>query len=151
VGAAFNPNVHHLEKAVRRMEKKIAAGADYFMTQPVFDQSQIERIYKATKHLKTPIYIGIMPLVSAQNAEFLHHEVPGIRLTEPILDRMGQYAKDKKAACKEGLAIAKSLLDTALNYFSGVYIMTPFMRYDLSVELVDYVHQVMGADVRSRS
>lgn len=150
VGAAFNPNVHHLDKAVRRMERKIEAGADFFMTQPVYSNQQIVDVYEATKHLKEPIYIGIMPLVSAQNAEFLHNEVPGIRLSDEIRERMARYVDDRAAASQEGIAIAKSLLDTALGLFHGVYLLTPFMRYDITVELVSYIHQQTGTSLEIR-
>ena len=84
VGAAFNPNVKHLDKAVQRLERKIEAGADYIMTQPVYDAKLIEQIYEATKHLKIPIFIGIAPLASGGNAEYLHNEVPGIRLSDEV-------------------------------------------------------------------
>ncbi|MDO3411878.1 bifunctional homocysteine S-methyltransferase/methylenetetrahydrofolate reductase [Saccharibacillus sp. CPCC 101409] len=141
VGAAFDPNVRHLDKGVQRLEKKIAAGADYFMTQPVYDERRIEELYHATKHLQQQIFIGVMPLVSAQNAAFLHNEVPGIRLTDEILARMQRHEHDKEAAMREGMAISRSLIDAILNYFSGVYIMTPFLRYEQSAELTRYVHE----------
>ncbi|WP_037288883.1 bifunctional homocysteine S-methyltransferase/methylenetetrahydrofolate reductase [Saccharibacillus sacchari] len=141
VGAAFDPNVRHLDKGVQRLEKKIAAGADYFMTQPVYDEKRIEELYHATKHLKQQIFIGIMPLISAQNASFLHNEVPGIRLTDEVLGRMQRYKHDKEAAMQEGMNISRSLIDVILEYFSGVYIMTPFLRYEQSAELTRYVHE----------
>ncbi len=141
VGAAFDPNVRHLDKGVLRLEKKIAAGADYFMTQPVYDAKRIEELYHATKHLKQQIFIGIMPLISAQNASFLHNEVPGIRLTDEVLGRMQRYEHDKEAAMQEGMNISRSLIDVILEYFSGVYIMTPFLRYEQSAELTRYVHE----------
>ncbi len=66
------------------MERKIDAGAEYFLTQPIYDVALIEEVYEATKHLEQPIFIGIMPLVSKRNADFLHFEVPGITLPEEI-------------------------------------------------------------------
>ena len=62
------------------LRRKLNAGADYFITQPVYTKEKIIDIYEATKHLDTPIFIGIMPLTNIRNAEFLHHEVPGIKL-----------------------------------------------------------------------
>ena len=88
VAAAFNPNVRHLDRAVERLEKKMEAGADYFITQPIYSPEKIVEVYEATKHIETPIYIGIMPLTSSQNAEFLHNEVPGIKLTDQVRARM---------------------------------------------------------------
>lgn len=144
VGAAFDPNGRHLEKGVQRLEKKIAAGADYFMTQPVYDERRIEELYHATKHIKQQIFIGVMPLISSQNAAFLHNEVPGIRLTDEILARMQRHEHDKEAAMQEGMAISRSLIDAILEYFGGVYIMTPFLRYEQSAELTRYVHEAAG-------
>lgn len=147
VAAAFNPNVRVLDRAVARLEKKIEHGADYFISQPVYTQEKIIEIYEATKHLETPIYIGIMPLTSSRSAEFLHHEVPGIKLSDEVLARMAACGDDKEASTAEGIAIAKELLDTACKYFNGIYLITPFLRYDMTLELMDYVKQY---DVESK-
>ncbi|QFT87311.1 Bifunctional homocysteine S-methyltransferase/5,10-methylenetetrahydrofolate reductase [Bacillus sp. THAF10] len=138
VGAAFNPNVRVIDKAVARLEKKIEAGADYFISQPVFSEEKLLEVYDATKHIDAPIYIGIMPLTSSRNANFLHHEVPGIKLTQPVLDAMNSHQDHPERARQEGLTIAKGLLDTALTLFNGIYLITPFMRYELTVELANY-------------
>ncbi|HET7616172.1 MAG TPA: bifunctional homocysteine S-methyltransferase/methylenetetrahydrofolate reductase, partial [Bacillales bacterium] len=149
VGGAFNPNVYHLDKEVRRLERKSAAGAGYFLTQPIFSEQQIENVHEATKHLDVPIYIGIMPLVSARNAEFLHHEVPGIQLSKTIRDAMDKVDGDREKSAAEGLAIAKSLLDAALSRFNGIYLITPFMRYEMSAELVRYIHTKRRAEAKA--
>ena len=125
-----------------RLEKKIEHGADYFISQPVYSKEKIVEIYEATKHLETPIYIGIMPLTSFRSAEFLHHEVPGIKLSEEVLARMEACGDDKDAATAEGVAIAKELLDTACEYFNGIYLITPFLRYDMTLQLMDYVKEL---------
>jgi methionine synthase I (cobalamin-dependent)/5,10-methylenetetrahydrofolate reductase len=137
VGAAFNPNVKYLEKAVQRLERKIEAGADYIMTQPVYDAKLIERIYETTKHLSTPIFLGIAPLASGGNAEYLHNEVPGIQLSDEVRQRMSDLKGEAGRAM--GVTIAKELLDAAMPYFNGIYIMTPFLSYEMSVELTKYV------------
>jgi methionine synthase I (cobalamin-dependent)/5,10-methylenetetrahydrofolate reductase len=141
IAAAFNPNVRHLDKAVERLEKKIQCGAHYFITQPLYSERQIVEVYEATKHLETPIYIGIMPLVSARNADFLHHEVPGITLSEEIRLRMAACSNDPVQSAREGIAIAKSLIDAAFDLFNGIYLITPFLRYEMTVELVRYIHE----------
>lgn len=141
VAAAFNPNVRNLHKAVQRLEKKIDAGADYFMTQPVYGDSQFQEIYEAVQHLSVPIYIGIMPLVSSKNAEFLHNEVPGIQLTDETRQRMAACGNDRESAQAEGIAIAEELIDQALKYFHGIYLITPFLRYDITAELTAYVRK----------
>jgi methionine synthase I (cobalamin-dependent)/5,10-methylenetetrahydrofolate reductase len=142
VGAAFNPHVRQMEAAVQRLEKKVEAGADFIMTQPVYDKETIKLIYESTKHIGIPVFIGIMPLTSSRNAEFLHNEVPGIKLSPEALERMKRVQGE--AARQEGIAMAKELLDVAVQYFNGIYLITPFNYYQMSVELIRYVRQQAG-------
>ncbi|SET36928.1 bifunctional homocysteine S-methyltransferase/methylenetetrahydrofolate reductase [Paenibacillus sp. NFR01] len=142
IGAAFNPNVKHLDKAVERLEKKINSGADYIMTQPVYDPELIARIAAATKHLSVPIFIGIMPLASGRNAEYLHNEVPGIQLSDEVRGRMSGL--EGEAGRAEGVKIAKELLDAATAHFNGIYLMTPFMFYEMSVQLLEHIWTKQG-------
>jgi homocysteine S-methyltransferase len=148
VGAAFNPNVRSIEKAVQRLEKKITYGADYFVSQPVFSEEKLLKIHGAVKHLKNPIYIGIMPLTGSKNTEFLHNEVPGIKISEEIRSRMANLKDDPLNAAREGIAIAKSLIDAACELFNGIYLITPFMRFDLTAELALYAHEVSAKITR---
>ncbi|MDM5297475.1 bifunctional homocysteine S-methyltransferase/methylenetetrahydrofolate reductase [Bacillus pumilus] len=141
VAGAFNPNVRHIDKAVKRLEKKIEYGADYFVSQPVYSEEQLVKIHEESRHLDKPIYIGIMPLTSSRNAEFIHHEIPGIKLSDSIRDIMAKAGEDKEKQRAEGLAIARSLLDTACELFHGIYLITPFLRSDLTAELTTYIHQ----------
>ncbi|WP_147534872.1 bifunctional homocysteine S-methyltransferase/methylenetetrahydrofolate reductase [Bacillus marasmi] len=141
VASAFNPNVRSLEKAVVRMEKKMAHGADYFITQPVFSEEKLIQVYEATRHINAPIYIGLMPLTSYKNMEFLHHEVPGIKISDSIRESISKFKDDPVQAAQEGLVITKSLIDTALELFNGIYLITPFLRYELTVELADYTNK----------
>jgi methionine synthase / methylenetetrahydrofolate reductase(NADPH) len=140
VAAAFNPNVRQIDKAVQRLEKKVSYGADYFITQPVYSEEKLISVYEETKHLDTPIYIGLMPLTSSKNAEYLHHEVPGIKIADSIRDTMASLQDDPIQSVQEGISITKSLIDTAAELFNGIYLITPFMRYEISVELAQYVH-----------
>ncbi|WP_245996686.1 bifunctional homocysteine S-methyltransferase/methylenetetrahydrofolate reductase [Brevibacillus invocatus] len=139
VGAAFNPNVRQIDAAIARLEKKVEAGADYIMTQPVYDAESIKVVYEATKHIGIPVFIGIMPLTSSRNAEFLHNEVPGIKLSPEALERMKRVQGED--ARREGIQIAKELLDTAVRYFQGIYLITPFNYYSMATELIQYVRQ----------
>ncbi|MEH7481469.1 bifunctional homocysteine S-methyltransferase/methylenetetrahydrofolate reductase [Neobacillus drentensis] len=141
IAAAFNPNVRSLEKAVKRLEKKVHYGADYFISQPVFSEEKLLEVYEHTKHLDAPIYIGLMPLISSKNAEFLHNEVPGIKIADSIRQRMAQLNDQPLQAAREGIAITKSLIDAALDLFNGIYLITPFLRYELTAELALYTHQ----------
>jgi homocysteine S-methyltransferase len=107
------------------------------MTQPVFDPALIERIAEATGHLSVPIFLGIMPLASGRNAEYLHNEVPGIQLSDDVRRRMNGL--EGPAGRAEGVAIARELLDAAMPYFNGIYLITPFLSYDMTVTLTEYV------------
>ena len=139
IAAAFNPNVKYLDRAVTRMEKKIECGAHSFLTQPVYSPSQIEDVYEATKHLDTPIFMGIMPLTSTKNAEFIHNEVPGIKLPENVRRAMAAAGNDPVQAQREGVAIARELVDVAMDKFKGIYLITPFLRYEMTAELTRYI------------
>ncbi|PJK16664.1 bifunctional homocysteine S-methyltransferase/methylenetetrahydrofolate reductase [Chryseomicrobium excrementi] len=139
VGAAFNPNYRHMDASVKRLEKKVAAGADYFITQPVFGIEQLHALAEASKQVDRPFFVGIMPLLSSRNAEFLHHEVPGIRLPDDTRERMRLAGEDPKRALEEGMAITKELVAEAVKLFNGIYLITPFLRYELSLELIHYI------------
>jgi methionine synthase / methylenetetrahydrofolate reductase(NADPH) len=137
VAAAFNPNTRHLNKAVERLQKKVEAGADYVMSQPLYDHEQIVQVAEATKDIGIPLFIGIMPLTSHKNAEFLHNEVPGIRLSDEVRNRMARF--EGEDARKQGNEIAMELIETARKYFHGIYLITPFMRYEMTAELTRFV------------
>ncbi|MBP0724941.1 bifunctional homocysteine S-methyltransferase/methylenetetrahydrofolate reductase [Bacillus sp. RG28] len=138
IGAAFNPNVRSIDKAIQRMEKKIQYGADYFITQPIYSEEKLIEIYEATRHIDAPIYVGIMPLTSSKNAEFLHNEVPGIKIPETIRNRMESLKNDPIQSNLEGIVISKALIDAASELFNGIYLITPFMKYEMTVELAKY-------------
>lgn len=140
VAAAYDPNAGRTEARVRRLEKKIASGADMVMTQPIFDPRQAKEIYETTKHLDFPIFIGVWPLVSARNAEFLHNEVPGFTIPDDVRARMARVKGE--AARREGIEIAKQVVDAVLEYFSGLYLITPFVRYEMTAELTEYALQM---------
>lgn len=150
VGAAFNPNVRSIEKAVQRLEKKAAHGADYFVSQPVFSEEKLMEVHEAVKHLDKPIYIGILPLTGSKNTEFLHNEVPGIKISNEIRGRMANLKDDPLRAACEGVNIAKSLIDVACELFNGIYLITPFMRYEMTVELSAYTNEQSAKVSRRR-
>lgn len=142
VAAAYNPNVRDLSKTKRLVEKKIKAGADYFITQPVFESEKIEQLAEfAADYPDTPFFVGIMPITSYNNAVFLHNEVPGIKLSEEFLAKLEEVKDDKELCQKIALEESKKLLDVALKHFKGIYLITPFFRYDLTLELIDYVEE----------
>ena len=143
VAAAYNPNVRDISKTKRLVEKKIKSGADYFITQPVFEEEKIVKLAElASNYPDTPFFVGIMPITSYNNAIFLHNEVPGIKLSEEFLSRLEEVKDDKELCQKIALGESKKLIDVALKHFNGIYLITPFTRADLTVELIDYIETV---------
>ena len=141
VAAAYNPNVRDISKTKRLVEKKIKSGADYFITQPVFEEEKIVKLAElASNYPDTPFFVGIMPITSYNNAIFLHNEVPGIKLSEEFLSRLEEVKDDKELCQKIALDESKKLIDVALKHFNGIYLITPFTRADLTVELLSLIH-----------
>ena len=136
IGGAFNPNSARMEPQVRRLEKKVARGAQFAMTQPVFDQTILDEMYRRTVYLNIPVFAGIMPLVSGKNAEFLHNEVPGIRIPDTVRRRMAEAGP---RGTEEGLAVAAELIDGAAGTAPGFYLMPQLNKYDMALELVKHV------------
>ncbi|MCL6452761.1 MAG: bifunctional homocysteine S-methyltransferase/methylenetetrahydrofolate reductase [Alicyclobacillus sp.] len=143
IGTSFNPNVHNFDKAVERLRRKLDAGADYVMTQPVYDVRMMERIAEAADRLRVPVFIGILPLVSARNARYLHNEVPGIEVPDEILRRMTEAPA--ASAAQVGLELAQGLVAEARQFFHGLYLMTPFLRYDLTAQLTAFAKDEAGS------
>jgi len=139
IGCAFNPNARNVDTQVRKLEDKIKAGADFVMTQPIFDPALAKLTHEKTRQLGIPILMGVMPLLNSRNAEFLHNEVPGISISESIRERLRN--KEGKEANAEGLKIAQELTDAVLTDFPGIYFITPLMRYDLTVALSEHVRR----------
>ncbi|PTX53758.1 homocysteine S-methyltransferase [Melghirimyces profundicolus] len=144
VGAAFNPNVSRIEAAVRRLEKKVEAGADFIMTQPVYDAESMRKVHEVTRNLPIPVFIGIMPLTSHRNALFLHNELPGVKIPDPVMKRM-EGLKGPEAR-RAGVELAKGLLDEALRYFRGIYLITPFHYWPMTAELTRHIRDRQRRD-----
>jgi homocysteine S-methyltransferase len=136
IGCGADPGRPEYEKELRRLEEKVQSGAEYIMTQPVYDPRAIERFLRDIKHLHTPVLIGILPLYSHRNAEFLHNEVPGMSIPDDIRERMRTSGGGEKAQA-EGVAIAQEALRAARDVAAGVYIMPPFNKVDLALRVVD--------------
>jgi homocysteine S-methyltransferase len=139
IGAAFNPNVKAMETQVARLEKKIANGAQFAQTQPLFDMERLDTMLRLTAGMGIPILPGILPLVSERNTEFLHNEVPGIVIPEEIRARM--RGKGKEEGIREGLAIAREFIDAARGRAGGFYIIPPFGNHAVAAELVRHIRR----------
>lgn len=136
IGCGADPSKPDMEKEVRRLEEKVKAGAEYIMTQPVYDPRTVEAFLAMIRHLKTPVLIGILPLYSHKNAEFLHNEVPGMRIPDEIRERMRQAGSGEQAQ-GAGVRIAQDALLAAREQAQGAYIMPPFNKVDLAVRVVE--------------
>lgn len=134
IGAALNPNTKNFDLQLKRMERKIECGARYFLTQPIYSEDRLERVLRASNTFKLPVFAGIMPLVSHRNAEYLHNEFPGIEIPDDIRERM---RKAGDAGAEAGVEIAWELLSKAWPELAGVYIIPPFNRYRLALQLMD--------------
>jgi len=136
MGVGANPGAQDLDKEVERFIQKVKAGAQYVLTQPVYDVTLLERFLERIKEYRIPVLVGILPLVSARNAEFLHNEVPGMQIPDPILRQMRKAGKGPQAV-ETGIKIAKESLAATKDKVEGVYIMPPFGRYELAQEIVE--------------
>lgn len=137
VGCGADPSKPDMDREVARLEQKVRAGAEYIMTQPIYDPLTVERFLTRIRHLEVPVLIGILPLYSHRNAEFLHNEVPGMIIPDDIRERM-RKAGSGDVARAEGVAIAREALVAAKDLgVAGAYIMPPFNKVDLAVQVVE--------------
>jgi methionine synthase / methylenetetrahydrofolate reductase(NADPH) len=136
IGVGVNPGAINLDEEIKRFEWKVEAGAQYAITQPVFDTDQLREFLRRIEHVRIPIVAGIWPLVSYRNAEFLHNEVPGVRVTPSIMERMRAASTiSKEAGREEGLKIARESLMEVRDEIQGVQVSAPFgnVKYALEV------------------
>jgi homocysteine S-methyltransferase len=141
IGVGVNPGAINLDEEIKRFEWKVEAGAQYAITQPVFDTDQLRAFLKRIQHVRIPIIAGIWPLVSYRNAEFLHNEVPGVRVTPSIMDRMRNASTiSKEAGRDEGLKIARESLLEVRDEIQGVQVSAPFGNVKYALEVFDVIH-----------
>lgn len=142
IGVGVNPGAVNLEEEIRRFEWKVEAGAEYAITQPVFDTEQLKAFLRKIEHVRIPIVAGIWPLVSFRNAEFLHNEVPGVNVTPEILERMRVASeKGKEEAREEGIAIARESLLEVRNVIQGVQVSAPFGNVKYALQVFDALEE----------
>ena len=136
IGVGVNPGALDLDHEIRRFEWKVEAGAEYAITQPVFDVEQLKNFLKRIEHCRIPIIPGVWPLTSFRNAEFLNNEVPGVTVPPDILERM-RKKEDGAAALKEGVKIAQEMLMEVRPYVQGVQVSAPFGRIPHALEVFE--------------
>jgi methionine synthase / methylenetetrahydrofolate reductase(NADPH) len=135
IGVGANPGVSNLDEEIKRFEYKVEAGAEYAVTQPVFDLCLLENFLKRIEHFKIPVVAGIWPLQSARNAEFMKNELR-VSVPDVILQRMTN-AKNPEAAREEGVAIAREMLIAVRGMVQGAQISAPMGRYASAVDVLE--------------
>ncbi len=136
IGVGVNPGAVDQDRELSRFAWKVDAGAEFAVTQPVFDAHQLEAFLKKVEQFKTPIVAGIWPLISLRNAEFLANEVPGVSVPEAVLQRMKQaQERGKEAALAEGVAIAREMFARVKQMVQGVQVSAPFGRVEVALQV----------------
>jgi len=141
VGVALNPNVYGelgLVGALKKLQKKIDAGAHFIETQPMYDPKLLHALVKVLPQVSVPLFLGLMPIMNKKNAEFFHHEVPGVKIPQEIRDRFEGLGKEE--AEQEGIRQAKELIDIAVS--GGIrhfYIVPPLGRFSVAATLTSYI------------
>ncbi len=135
IGVGANPGVPNIDEEIHRFEYKVEAGAEYAVTQPVFDLSLLEKFLRRIEHFKIPVVAGIWPLVSARNAEFMKNELR-VSVPESIMERMTRAASPE-AAKEEGIVIAREMLIAVRHMVQGAQISAPQGKYAAAVDVLE--------------
>lgn len=148
VGCALNLTPANPENELKNLRRKLNAGADFILTQPIYDLQPalrfLNRIKSEIEGFNTPILVGVLPLASARHASFLQHEVPGVNIPEEIHKRMVSAGE---RAAQTGIQIACELIEQMAQFAQGIYLMPAFNRFDYAAEIIERVHQLhMPAD-----
>jgi homocysteine S-methyltransferase len=136
LATGVEPAALNYPREIARLREKRAAGAELVMTQPVYDPRVLERFLDDCAPLGLPVLVGLLPLASYRNAEFLHNEVPGMQVPDAVRERM-RKAGSGPLARKEGVAIAREMLGAVRHRVAGAYIMPPLERHELALEVID--------------
>ena len=139
-GGALNLNTYNRDKEIKRMNRKVDAGASYFLTQPIFDEEVITFLKQMGKSDQFKILGGVMPLVSYKNAQFLNNEIPGIKIPKQYLNRFDPEMNRKQAE-KEGILIATEIIEKIKPDVDGIYFMTPFNRAYIIEEIMTQMYK----------
>jgi methionine synthase / methylenetetrahydrofolate reductase(NADPH) len=133
IGCALNPTAEDLDLELERFEKKIEAGADFVMTQPLYDLETLLHTLDRVGKVEIPILLGVMPLQSSRHAEYLHNEVPGITIPDWARERMRRAGEH---GMQEGVAMAREFLQEARSHVQGAYLMPSFGRFEQVAEIL---------------
>ncbi len=145
IGVGANPGLNDMEEEIRRFEYKVQAGAEYVVTQPVFDLRLLENFLRRIAHCRIPVIVGIWPLISVRNAEFMKNELR-VSVPDGILERMAR-AQTPEAAREEGIAIAREMLLAARDRVQGAQISAPLGKYAAAVDVLEALGSFPSAPV----
>src|SRR2546426_2476912 len=137
VGAALNPAAADVAREIDRFHRKVAAGARWVQTQPVYDLELLDRFLDRAGGSPVPVLVGILPLHSARHAEFLHNEVPGISIPGAVRRRLHEAGD---GALRVGIAMAQDLVRVVRGRYAGAYLMPSFGRFEVVAEVLDAIH-----------
>ncbi len=144
IGVGANPTAIAWEREIERFYWKVDAGAEYAVTQPMFEVEALHRFLEATKDFHIPTVAGIWPLQSLRNAEFLHNEVPGVTIPDPVMERMRAVAGKPEAEREVGLEIAREMAIQVLPVVAGLQISAPFNRGEIARRLLESLSEELS-------
>jgi len=137
LGVGANPGALNLDQEIRRFEWKVQAGAEYAVTQPVFDLDLLEAFLRRIEHVRIPVIAGIWPLTSLRNAEFMVNELR-VPVPEEYMERM-RRAESPEDSRREGIAIAQEMVRRVQHMVQGVQLSAPFGRYSMAIEVAEAI------------
>jgi homocysteine S-methyltransferase len=136
LGVAANPGAVDLDREISRFEWKVDAGAEFAVTSPIFDAEVLFGFLDRIRHVRIPILVGLWPLVSYRNAEFMSNEVPGVVIPPAVLERM-RAAGSEQEALEQGIAIAREVLEAVRDRVEGVQIAAPGGRFETALRVAE--------------
>ncbi|MBI2016255.1 MAG: methylenetetrahydrofolate reductase [Candidatus Rokubacteria bacterium] len=134
MGAALNPAAEDAAREAERLHRKVQAGARWVQTQPVYDLAALDRFLERAGGSPVPVVVGVLPLHSVRHAEFLHNEVPGISIPEPVRRRLREAGD---GALRVGIEMAQELMHAVRGRYAGAYLMPSFGRFEVVAEVLD--------------
>jgi homocysteine S-methyltransferase len=140
VATGAEPAAMDYDREIRRLEQKAEAGADFVMTQPVYDPRRVERFLEDTRHIGLPILLGLLPLASHRNAEFINANIPGMTVPEEIVQRMRSAGTGNRAR-ETGIHIAQEALRELRDRVQGAYIMPPLGHYEMAPAILEVLDE----------
>ena len=135
IGVGTDPNALDLQREIDRLCQKAEAGADFIMTQPVFDPEKLLSFLEKTAFLKLPVIAGIWPLTSLRNAQFMKNEVPGVFMPDCVLERMAA-SESRDIQRQTGIEIARENLAAVRHYVQGVQVNAPFGNVEFALQVL---------------